>query len=81
MRLLKKNMFIKFQQIDFYFLLTLVGFKSSIGFKYSKNIQKHITKNFGQILINLFLYLFVYMHVYECYVVFFFSFFFLAYIY
>jgi hypothetical protein len=51
-----------------------VGFKSSIGFKYSKNIQEHIPNVFGQILIYLFIYLFFYMHVYECYVVFLFIF-------
>jgi len=58
-----------------------VGFKSSIGFKYSKNIQVHIFLKIGQILINLYLYLFVYMHVYECYVVILFFYSFLAYIY
>ncbi len=43
-----------------------MGFKSSIGFINSKNVQVHITKKIGQFFINLYLYLFVYMPRYTC---------------
>ncbi len=76
MRLLKRNMLIRFQQNFFNFFYQLWwALKVPLVLNTPKTFKCTIQIFFGQFLINLYLYLFVYMHVYECYFFLFFLFF------